>query len=204
MASDVIEQTGWYVARDDGSGEGPLTDNEMRQEIGRGRIKPDDLVWRDGMDEWVEAHRIPNYEDVRRTFHVESERTARLASERQERKDRASSLRREARGEPQQPARTTSPPRSSSGWKPAKGAAPAPAPTSAPSGWPESPNGGGSQTIDLEKMFGDAAKKFGKLGKVGKIPQGAIVFFVLGLLFTPLLPVFWFLAWYQWSKANKR
>ena len=53
-------------------------------------------------------------------------------------------------------------------------------------------------TIDLEKIFGQGASK------IGKIPQGTIIFFALGFFFPPLLPIFWFIAYRIWAKANKK
>ncbi|MCB1515864.1 MAG: DUF4339 domain-containing protein [Hyphomicrobiaceae bacterium] len=197
MASDAAQPTGWYVSHEDGGGQGPLSDLQMRQEIGRGRIKPSDRVWREGMDEWVEARRIPNYEEVRRTFFVEAERAVRMAEEKQGRKDRVVAQRREARGSTAS-RKQSAPVQPRGGWSTSQSSQPS-APQSAPqtqtnSGRP----GGGMPSFDLEKTFGEAAKK------IGKIPQAAIVFFVLGLIFTPALPVFWFIAWFIWSKANKR
>ena len=55
MTSDTVQSIGWYIAREDGDNDGPLSDAEMRRVIGRGRVKPTDRVWRDGMEEWVDS-----------------------------------------------------------------------------------------------------------------------------------------------------
>lgn len=44
----------WYLARD-GSQFGPLADSELRKLVELGHLKPDDLLWRDGMAEWQPA-----------------------------------------------------------------------------------------------------------------------------------------------------
>ena len=205
MTTEAIETSGWYVSREDGSSDGPLSDAEMRSAIGRGRIKPADRVWRDGMGEWVEARRIPNFEEVRRTYHAETERNVRAELERQERRAKvnASSQQSERRtsssnwGTPPKPVST------SSGWRRTVGKPPA-APSTAPrdqgtgSSWDYDDEKTPAKPFDLENSLEQVTKK------VGKIPQAAIIFFALGFFMMPLLPVFWFIAWMIWSKANKR
>ncbi len=202
MASEAAQPTGWYIAHESGESAGPMSDAEMRRAIGRGRVKPNDRVWRDGMDEWVEARRIPNYEEVRRSYKQGPERVVRQKPEKRERRQKQPRSNRpltprnstsdHPRSAPPQPL-TPSTPKSSS------------SPTYKDSNWdysgpkPSSSDKlGGLENLDLEKMFGEAASK------VGKIPPGAIVFFVLGFVFMPLLPVFWFIAWRIWAKANQK
>ncbi|MGW8206833.1 MAG: DUF4339 domain-containing protein [Hyphomicrobiaceae bacterium] len=200
MTSDTVQTIGWYIAREDGDNDGPLSDAEMRRLIGRGRVKPTDRVWRDGMEEWVEARRIPNFEEVRRTYMQDAERAARQELEKRERHENTWAAKRESErsavpSRPKPIPRTVAETRqraqpSRSGWDYSQPTKPA----------GEGANGkfGGIENIDLEKMFGETA------AKIGKIPQGAIVFFVLGLVFMPLLPVFWFIAWRIWAKANAK
>lgn len=201
--SAATEPNGWYISHQNGASEGPLTDAQMRQAIGLGRLKPDDHVWREGMDAWVEARQIPNFAEVRGAYRQQNERAARMETEHRERREKSPAGKRNAarvaagrprpgapRSEPQPAPR----PQSSSGWDYAQP--------------PQTPAGktGGIDNIDLEKMLKDATDKIGKYAKTGnfgKIPPGAIVFFVLGFIFMPLLPVFWFIAWRIWANANK-
>ncbi len=44
----------WYLARD-GNQHGPVTDLEMQKIVELGHLRPADLVWRQGMPEWVQA-----------------------------------------------------------------------------------------------------------------------------------------------------
>jgi hypothetical protein len=48
----------WYFA--DGDEErGPVTEAQIRTLIGTGNLKPDDLVWREGLDDWTPAGEVP-------------------------------------------------------------------------------------------------------------------------------------------------
>ncbi len=48
----------WYFA--DGDEErGPVTEAQIRTLIGTGNLKADDLVWREGMDDWLPAGEVP-------------------------------------------------------------------------------------------------------------------------------------------------
>lgn len=52
----------WYFA--DGDEErGPVTEAQIRTLIGTGNLKPDDLVWKEGMDDWAPAEEIPGLFD---------------------------------------------------------------------------------------------------------------------------------------------
>lgn len=44
----------WYIARE-GKQHGPLSDPEMRTFIAQGHLKPTDLIWRPGFDDWRPA-----------------------------------------------------------------------------------------------------------------------------------------------------
>lgn len=190
MTSDVAQHGGWYITRDGGEMRGPLSDADMRRAIARGSVKPADHVWRDGMDEWVEAQQIPNYADVRREYDAALAHAATASR---------------AQPEPEQtevwgrkPVPTT---RAGRRQKPAGKPRGKPDPRSATS---RDDAKSSSQTTspklgnaELEKLFADLAKR------VGTIPPGTIVFFALGFVFVPLLPVFWFIAWWMWSNAQK-
>lgn len=41
----------WYYS-EHGSQAGPITEEELRSKIASGSVKPDDLVWHDGMGDW--------------------------------------------------------------------------------------------------------------------------------------------------------
>lgn len=47
----------WYIARD-GKQHGPLTDVEMQTFIGHNYLRPTDLLWRPGMDDWLPAPQV--------------------------------------------------------------------------------------------------------------------------------------------------
>jgi len=46
--------TQWYCYVDDRQ-HGPMEEAALRQWVQSGRLKPDDLVWKEGMDDWVTA-----------------------------------------------------------------------------------------------------------------------------------------------------
>ena len=48
----------WYYA-EDGEQLGPTSSDEIRRLATAGKIEPDDLVWREGMDDWLPAGEIP-------------------------------------------------------------------------------------------------------------------------------------------------
>lgn len=192
MTADATSVVGWYVTREDGM-DGPLSNAEMRVAISRGQVKPEDYVWREGMAGWAQAREIPNFSEIRRT-HLEAEATAGREKSRDrvraQRNDAGSARERGGQGH-QWPE--TAAPRSGE-------AAPSyrtPQPAQAPAPWSAPTSAKPSvEMSDFEKLTKDL------LGKLSAIPQGAIAFVVLGLIFTPLLPLFWFLAWRIW--ANKK
>jgi hypothetical protein len=47
----------WYVSKN-GESQGPFADSQVRDLASTGRLTPIDLVWRDGMAEWVAAGKI--------------------------------------------------------------------------------------------------------------------------------------------------
>ena len=47
----------WYIARD-GKQHGPLTDVEMRTFVAHSYLRPSDLLWRPGMNDWLPAPSI--------------------------------------------------------------------------------------------------------------------------------------------------
>jgi hypothetical protein len=44
----------WYYARND-QPMGPISASELKQLVDAGELKPDDLLWHEGMDEWTTA-----------------------------------------------------------------------------------------------------------------------------------------------------
>lgn len=44
----------WYYASNNAR-QGPVTETELRDRIQRGEVKPDDLIWTDGMPDWVKS-----------------------------------------------------------------------------------------------------------------------------------------------------
>jgi uncharacterized membrane protein len=49
---------GWYLSRD-GQQYGPVTDQQVRELLGRGQLLPTDYVWREGFGEWTMAQTVP-------------------------------------------------------------------------------------------------------------------------------------------------
>src|SRR3954447_18476729 len=49
---------GWYYARDHVQ-KGPVPLNTLRALVARGELGPDDLVWRDGMGDWLPVSQVP-------------------------------------------------------------------------------------------------------------------------------------------------
>ena len=52
-----MAQNDWYYACD-GEQTGPVSAAELRQAADAGRITPDDLVWQEGMREWIPARKV--------------------------------------------------------------------------------------------------------------------------------------------------
>jgi hypothetical protein len=51
-------KVGWYYERD-GSVVGPVTDARLRYAAKYGHIKPDTLIWREDLEQWIEATKLP-------------------------------------------------------------------------------------------------------------------------------------------------
>lgn len=49
----------WYYFQN-GSQVGPVTESAVREMLQSGRLRWDDLVWHDGLPDWLSAERIPN------------------------------------------------------------------------------------------------------------------------------------------------
>mgnify|MGYP002621562760 CR=1 FL=1 len=49
-----MPETQWYYARDD-QPMGPVSQSELRELAEAGELQPDDLLWREGMEEWTTA-----------------------------------------------------------------------------------------------------------------------------------------------------
>lgn len=48
----------WLYSKGDDHQQGPVSAKEIEQLAQSGELRPDDLVWKEGMDEWVPADRI--------------------------------------------------------------------------------------------------------------------------------------------------
>jgi hypothetical protein len=48
----------WFYSVGDAR-QGPVTEADLQQLVAAGRLKPADLVWQDGMPDWVEARTVP-------------------------------------------------------------------------------------------------------------------------------------------------
>lgn len=186
MMAEAALHEGWYISRD-GEMEGPLADSEMRAAIGRGAVKPEHLVWREGMELWVEAREIPNFNELRKA-HLD----AAVAEGREKSRDRIKAQKpwSDRASEPRAPAPAP--------WSVRVDRTAARPTSDRPESKAQPTDGGGTSPLpgDLDKL----AKEY--LGKLEHIPMGAIAFVVLGLIFTPLLPIFWFIAWRIWSKSK--
>ncbi len=53
----------WFYAQGDKQ-QGPVSAAEVKALADSGRLKPDDLVWREGMDEWIPARRVKGLFDA--------------------------------------------------------------------------------------------------------------------------------------------
>src|ERR1700733_2719716 len=51
---DAMAEVQWYYARNNEQF-GPVSANELRQLVDAGRLSPDDLLWREGMEAWSTA-----------------------------------------------------------------------------------------------------------------------------------------------------
>lgn len=58
-----MTQDGWYVARD-GKRSGPVTFDRLKQLAAAGKVQGDDLVWSDGMEQWVRADAQPELSGI--------------------------------------------------------------------------------------------------------------------------------------------
>lgn len=50
--------TGWYMAKRGGHPEGPMDLAELRRRALAGQLHPSDIVWREGMPDWIEARGV--------------------------------------------------------------------------------------------------------------------------------------------------
>lgn len=65
----------WYYIHQ-GVQYGPLTWEQVQQAVVAGRLAPGDLIWRQGMAQWVEAQRVPELVGLFRSVPVPTARTA--------------------------------------------------------------------------------------------------------------------------------
>lgn len=203
MASGATEPVGWYISHQTGDSDGPLSDAEMRQAIARGRVKPDDYVWRQGMDGWVEAREIPNFNEVRREFRLDAQSAPREVQPKHERKHPKSSGKQHRSARKSQTAGAQMPP-------PPQATRRVEELASEKAQKPPSPHsledwlrkiGKGKPGSEITRELNDKLAKTS--AKLGKLPPAALAFLVLGMFMMPLLPVFWFIAWKIWANANK-
>ncbi|MCH7728527.1 MAG: DUF4339 domain-containing protein, partial [Planctomycetes bacterium] len=47
----------WYYLKDEKQ-EGPVSSDELKKLAGNGTLDPEDLIWKEGMDDWVPARRL--------------------------------------------------------------------------------------------------------------------------------------------------
>jgi hypothetical protein len=48
----------WFYSVGD-TRQGPVTEDDLKRLVADGRLRPSDLVWKDGMPDWVEARTVP-------------------------------------------------------------------------------------------------------------------------------------------------
>lgn len=47
----------WYYSQN-GQKPGPITEDELKKSAATGKLKPTDLIWKEGMDNWVPARSV--------------------------------------------------------------------------------------------------------------------------------------------------
>ena len=47
----------WYVVKN-GNRRGPFTSAQVRQMVATGELKPTDMLWKDGMANWIQASSV--------------------------------------------------------------------------------------------------------------------------------------------------
>lgn len=52
----------WYYARNGSDRVGPVAESEIRTLIAHGQIKPDDLLWREGMSAWTTLKTLSDFQ----------------------------------------------------------------------------------------------------------------------------------------------
>lgn len=202
MASDATEPVGWYISHQNGDSMGPLSNAKMRQAIARGRVRPDDHVWREGMEGWVEAREIPNFNEVRQEIRQETKPAIREVQPIRERKQQPSGKKQRSTHK-SSAARAQKPP-------PAQAARRVEELALEKAQKPPTPHsledwlrklGKGERGSEITQEMNDKLAKAS--AKIGKMPPAAIAFLFLGLFIMPMLPIFWLIAWRIWAKANR-
>lgn len=192
MTTDASVELGWYVTRENGKSSGPLNDEAMRQAIGRGLVKPEDHVWRDGMNGWVEAREIPNFFDVRKIYREEHRKSDYGSASKRTKKEKIN----------EQPWSKNITRKN----KPEKRSAQSMRPDNSAvnqeriqqqKATTQGNTTNRNDSVSKEEVFEQLSNK------VGTIPPATIAFLVLGIFMVPLLPLFWFIAWRIWLRANK-
>lgn len=55
---DTVSNNEWHYSTGDDHQQGPVAATELNRLAAAGELRPDDLVWKEGMDEWVPASRV--------------------------------------------------------------------------------------------------------------------------------------------------
>ncbi|MCB1521043.1 MAG: DUF4339 domain-containing protein [Hyphomicrobiaceae bacterium] len=175
--SDAEIFHGWYVSHDDEL-DGPFDDAELAHGVETGRYKAHHFVWRDGMDLWVEAGKLPQ---LIRIFSARREPSVQDAFDKRSAERRDVKAERAENRQQQRSARRASP----GGMRPPtlREKVKPPAEIALP--------------VDLKEAMG-------KLGSWKNYwPQLAIGAVILALIFPGLLPFILFAAWIAYSMNKK-
>ena len=68
----------WYFAIDEEE-RGPVTEAQLRTLIGTGNLSRNDLVWREGLNDWLPAGQVPGLFDKEVGSRVDKEVSSRVA-----------------------------------------------------------------------------------------------------------------------------
>ena len=58
LPDSMANEASWHVLTAGGEQMGPYTDDELRTYAGEGRITPENLLWAEGMEDWVPAAQV--------------------------------------------------------------------------------------------------------------------------------------------------
>lgn len=189
--SDATLPTGWYVSREHEM-LGPLADAELRQRVERGLVSPQDYVWREGQELWLQITEVPALKAAIRVSSPAGHEQMRVdARAEHARRDEAKAARH--RSVPPKVSLPKMP-----NWSAPGGQGRNERPTPAGSGAPAST----APTLPKAAEVGETA--LAKLRELIKNPgQLAGILFVAGIVFPPLLVPLWLAAWLVWTKLRK-